>query len=311
MLEQRGPASNLGWLIRASIRRPGKFISVLRGNYRDRFLKNSLEKKFIGKNVEYSIPPYTRSDIKDEVIFDLEQKGVKIINYALNKEDFEEFFSDANYLQYKYYYDGGRVPIIREKALEHYLAAKLLALSPNDIYIDVANGDSPAPWIYQKLYQTKSYAHDRYFKNSEGRYISGDADHLDVDNSFADKIGLHCAFDHFVKDYDSKFITEIQRILKPNGRCCIVPLYLYPKGGAVTDPGYVTDWSIFQEFKNIYIDYAFKNDFSRFYNGKTFVDRVLNVLPDNLTYSVIFVINMEEICPECYGRFALLLTKKL
>ena len=156
MLEQRGPASNLGWLIRASIRRPGKFISVLRGNYRDRFLKNSLEKKFIGKNVEYSIPPYTRSDIKDEVIFDLEQKGVKIINYALNKEDFEEFFSDANYLQYKYYYDGGgcgtlfyNLPIlnklchrpVQNNALS-ILSSLFWAIFQPSIFLSAANPDS-------------------------------------------------------------------------------------------------------------------------------------------------------------------------
>lgn len=121
---------------------------------------------------------------------------------------------------------------------------------------------------------------------------------------------MHCSFDHFVKNYDSKFIIEVERILKPSGKCCILPLYLYPIVGAVTDPGYVSDWSIFEEFENIYIDYNFKSDFSRFYNGKTFVDRILKFLPENLTYNLVHIKKMKQVCPECYAKFALLLTKK-
>ena len=302
--------SELTWLARASLRRPSKFVSVVRGAYRDKVLKNSLERRFVDKKVQHSIPPYTKREIVDEVIYDLTNRGVIIANFDANKEEFEDFFHKADYHQFKHYYDGGKVSIIREKAFEHYLAAKLLELSPGDIYIDVANGDSPAPWIYQKLYKTKSYAHDRYFKRTSGTHISGDADKINVPSSFADKIALHCSFDHFVKDYDSRFIIEVERILKPKGKCCIVPLYLYPKVGAVTDPGYVRDWSIFEEFENIYIDYNFKNDFSRFYNGKTFVDRIIKYLPENLTYNLVHIKNMEQVCPQCYANFALLLTKQ-
>lgn len=302
--------SELTWLVRASLRRPGKFFSVARGTYRDKVRKNSLELRFAGKTVQYSIPPYTKQEIVEEVIQDLNHRGVIVKDLDANKEEFEDFFQKADYHQFKYYYDGGKVSIIHEKAFEHYLAAKLLELSHEDIYIDVANGDSPAPWIYQKLYKTRSYAHDRYFKRSRGNHISGDADKIDVPSSFADKIALHCSFDHFVKNYDSKFIIEVERILKTNGKCCILPLYLFPRVGAVTDPGYVSDWSIFEEFENIYIDYNFKNDFSRFYNGKTFVDRILKFLPENLAYDLIHIRNMEQVCPQCYVKFALLLTKK-
>ena len=64
-----------------------------------------------------------------------------------------------------------------------------------------------------------------------------------------------------------------------------------------------------EEFENIYIDYNFKNDFSRFYNGKTFVDRIIKYLPENLTYNLVHIKNMEQVCPQCYAKFALLLTK--
>ncbi len=302
--------SELSWWMRASLRRPGKFVSIIKGAYRDKVHKNYLERKFVGKAVEFSIPPYTKQEIVDEVIQDMTQRGLILIDLYANKEEFEDFFQKANYSQFKYYYDGGKLSIIYEKAFEHYLAAKILELSPGDIYIDVANGDSPAPWIYQKLYKTDSYAHDRYFKSTIGNHISGNADKIDVPSSFANKIALHCSFDHFVKSYDSKFIIEVERILKPKGKCCIVPFYFYPKVGAVTDPGFVRDWSIFDEFENIYIDYNFKNDFSRFYNGKTFEERIIKYLPENLTYNLVHIKNMEQVCPQCYAKFALILTKK-
>ncbi len=301
--------STINWLIRASIRRPGKFVSVIRGSCRDKLLKNSLEKNFTGKNVEYSIPHFTSPETVNKMIRDLENEEIKVKRYRIKKEDYEQFLSKADYARYKYYYDGGKAPIMSEKAMEHFLAAKLLDISSADVYIDIANGDSPAPWVYERLYGCKSYAHDRYFKSNTKSLISGSADHLNIEASFANKLALHCAFDHFTKDYDSKFMKEVERILKPNGKCCIVLLYLYPKVGVVTDPGYVTDWSILQEFENIFVDYSFKNDFSRFYNAKTLKQRILSMLPDNLSYSIIFIENMEETCHECYAKFSLLLTK--
>ena len=144
--------TRVGWLVRASLRRPGKFISVIRGSIRDRFLKISLESNFIGKNIEYSIPPFSRSDVVAQMIIELENEGIKVIKQKIEKDDFEQFLTNADYSRYKYYYDSGRAPILREKAMEHFLAAKFLEISPNDVYIDIANGDSPAPWIYQRLY---------------------------------------------------------------------------------------------------------------------------------------------------------------
>ena len=76
---------------------------------------------------------------------------------------------------------------------------------PGDIYIYVGKRDSPVPLIYQKLYITKFYANNGYFKRSRAKHIPGDADKIDIPFSFADKIALHCSFVHFVKHYDSSF----------------------------------------------------------------------------------------------------------
>ena len=83
--------SELTWLARASLRRPSKFVSVVRGAYRDKVLKNSLERRFVGKEVQHSIPAYTKREIVDEVIYDLTNRGVIIANFDANKEEFEDF----------------------------------------------------------------------------------------------------------------------------------------------------------------------------------------------------------------------------
>ena len=80
---------------------------------------------------------------------------------------------------------------------------------------------------------------------------------------------------------------------------------------AVIDPGCVRDWSVFKEFENTYIDYNIENNFSRFYNGKTFVGQTLKFFPENLTYGHVHIKNVDQVIPPCYAKFAVLLTKNL
>ena len=51
---------------------------------------------------------------------------------------------------------------------------------------------------------------------------------------------LHCSFEHFERDSDSRFVRECARVLRPGGKTVIIPLYLSNRRFIVTDPYHYT-----------------------------------------------------------------------
>ena len=39
-------------------------------------------------------------------------------------------------------------------------------------------------------------------------------------------MSCHHSFEHFQGDSDTSFVKEIQRLLRPQGKCCIVPIFV-------------------------------------------------------------------------------------
>jgi hypothetical protein len=135
----------------------------------------------------------------EEVVRGLRQSGFDLHDINIDASDFDDYLRRADYPRYSHYYAGGSAPLFREKALEHYLAASLLDLSPDDLLIDIAAGISPAADIYHRM-------------------------------------ALHCSFEHFEGDADIRFLQEARRVLRSGGRVCILPLYLSTEYQNLTDP---------------------------------------------------------------------------
>lgn len=112
--------------------------------------------------------------IQNEITKELRENGFNVTNFEIDVTDYREYIKVAKYHEYPNYYGGGKASNFHEKSLEHYLAAKLLNLSKNDVYIDVASANSPSAEIYHKIYGCASYGQDLTFqKGIIGNLIGG------------------------------------------------------------------------------------------------------------------------------------------
>jgi SAM-dependent methyltransferase len=66
-------------------------------------------------------------------------------------------------------------------------------------------------------------------------YVEGDAGRIPLAAESIDRIACHHSFEHFQGDGDVRFVREVQRLLAPGGRCCIVPLFVGDRYAEVTD----------------------------------------------------------------------------
>ncbi len=220
------------------------------------------------------------------------------------------FFERARYDRFRFYYAGGRDTGIHEKAREHFLAADLMGLRADDVYLDVASYHSPASQIYRELYGCTTYVQDlQYRQGLHGDRIGGSAAAMSVEDGFASAMALHNAFEHFEGEHDSGFIREAARVLRPGGRVCIVPLFMFSRYAIQTDPVELPREGIsFDEGAILYAARGWRNRHGRWYDAAHLVSRLLvHVSP--LRARVLNLENARDVHPECYAQFALLLEK--
>src|SRR5262245_40410405 len=142
----------------------------------------------------------------DRIVSRLKASGFEVVDYEIDSGDYRHYFAAARYSEdYPHYYPG----CIFEKSLEHYLAARLLGLKSDDVYIDVASEHSPVPEIYSRLFGARTYKQDLACPPGlKGRTIGGNAASMPVPDGFASKMALHCSFEHFEGASDIGFVIE-------------------------------------------------------------------------------------------------------
>ena len=246
----------------------------------------------------------------EEVVQGLRQSGFDLHDIHIDASDFTDYLRRADYARYPRYYGGGAAPLFREKALEHYLAARLLDLSPDDVFIDIAADISPAADIYHRLFGCKGYSQDlTYDSGLQGKRIGSDATGLPLSDGFATRMALHCSFEHFEGDADIRFLQEARRVLRSGGRVCILPLYLSTEYQNLTDPVVLPKGDVPFELGAVVVGVrGYCNRFGRVYDVRRFVSRVGENL-DSLTLKLYQVLNAAEIDPACYLRLAAVLEK--
>lgn len=220
---------------------------------------------------------------------------------------------NAQYSKFRAYYlkFAGIARNLAEKSLEHYLGARLLALSKDDLYIDIASSNSPAPEIYHKMYGCKCYRQDMMFlEGMNENTIGGDAANMSVRDGFASKMALHCSFEHFEGDSDIGFIKEASRVLLVGGRLCILPLYLFNKYVIQTDPTVLPKGGIqFDSDAVLYCAKGWGQRHGRFYDVPHFITRIGDNL-DGFNLVIYVVQNEKEVDPSCYVKFIALFQKE-
>ncbi len=235
----------------------------------------------------------------------------KVLNFNIDVADFKDFLEKADYSRFRDYYDGGMGKNFVEKALEHYLSAVILNISKNDIFIDAACANSPVFEIYRELYSCDSYRQDILFSEGlQGNTIGGNACRMQVEDGFADKMTMHCSFEHFEQKDDIKFIKEASRVLKSGGKLCIVPLYLHNIYAIQTDPEVLLKNKIsFEKDAVLYFAKNWKNRHGRFYDIPHLISRIKNNL-SGFDMSIFIIQNNKEVDNSCYVKFMALLEKK-
>jgi SAM-dependent methyltransferase len=257
---------------------------------------------YIGK-----LSPSSMSDtstIDDQylnIMKDLKAEGFKVLPLRVNEYDYNKYLEQANYGQYQYSSE-----YFTEKTLEHHLAAKLLSLKPSDVYIDIANAGSPTPTVYHNLYGCKTYRQDLIFPQGfHADTIGGDAASMPVPDDFASAMALHCSFEHFEKDSDIGFVKELDRVLRPGGRCCIIPLYLSEVYAILTDSKAHPDFVSSDKEARIYDVAGWGQRHGRHYNAAHLKKRIAANL-GNLDMTIYYV---ENLLPGCYVKFIAFIRK--
>lgn len=249
--------------------------------------------------------PHDRKDVVSVIAGALSGNGFNVVPYRVDVDDYRKYLKDAAYRN-DYYKEN-----FPEKSLEHYVAAKLLELRDDDVYIDVANENSPTPDIYRKLYGCTVYRQDLAFPEGiRGNTIGGDAANMPLENEFASKLALHCSFEHFENDSDIRFVREAGRVLKRGGRLCIVPFYLADRYAIQTDPTVLPGNGLrFEDDATLYCAKGWRNRHGRFYDVPHLISRIRNNLGElNLTIYVLQ--NEKEVDPTCHLKFVGLFEKR-
>jgi len=228
---------------------------------------------------------------------------IHVVPYAIDRQSFGKFCNKYNFLL-KAKRDRN------EKSLEYFISLDLLKLKPEDVCIDIASQRSPFPEIVKQGVGCMVYRQDlAYETNLEDHLIGGNAASLKVEDQFCSALTLHCSFEHFEEEWDSGFISEAQRILKPGGRVCILPFYLKNQYYVITDP-LVNNISQKQyPDMQIYKTYGSFVGFARHYDVTHAIHRLL-FNPTSWNITIYNVRNAGDIGDNTYIKFILLLEKK-
>ena len=244
--------------------------------------------------------------VRDELL----RKDFEVKPFLIDKEDYYNYLKLAKYPKFRGYLNGGKASAFAEKSLEHYIAAKLLSLSNQDVFVDIACSNSPASLIYRELYGCQVYRQDLTFpKGIHGNLIGSNASEMPIPCEFATKMALHCSFEHFEQNSDIGFIREAKRVLQEKGRVCIIPLYLFTSYAIWTNPILVPKNFPFEHDATLVCAKGFQNRHARAYDVPHLVNRIRNNLGP-LKLKILVVENEKEVHPSCYVKFIALLEKE-
>lgn len=255
--------------------------------------------------------PCTDNLIEEEIISKLNDDNYNLLDLYIDEDDYKEYVNKAEYNKFPDYYGGGTSNEFFNKSLQHYLAAKLLNLSRDDVYGDIACSTSPAADIYQKIYGCKVYKQDLGAPEGiHGNLIGGDAGNMPVRDGFFTKIGLHCSFEHFENDSDISFIKEAGRVLKKGGKLCIIPLYLFNRYAMMSNPPYMVKFNVpIERDATLYCQKRLGQGYARFYDVSHFTSRIRNNL-NGLRLTIYIIQNGKAVDTSCWVRFIAMFEKE-
>jgi SAM-dependent methyltransferase len=245
----------------------------------------------------------------DDITPLLQDQGVEVVPYRIDVAAFWRFVDECGYRQMDYWH-GGKMRAAVEKWLEHFVSIELLQPAPGQVVVDVASCTSPFPDLVRRRLGCVAYRQDwSYAVGIDGDRIGGDAVRMPVPDGFADHLVLHCSFEHFEGERDSLFLREAERVLRPGGKLCILPVYTSARYGIQTD---LAAWNRrrpeLARRALTCIAEGWGEVHGRFYDLASFRERILRHL-GGLRLQVWRVENCREVAPDCYLQMAAVFTR--
>jgi hypothetical protein len=228
----------------------------------------------------------------DKVLEGMKAKGIKPTELLVNAEGFRAYLETARYQDYHPGYYKGTPDYLAQKRVQHYLSTVITPVEGKVVWMDVASSTSPFAEILTRLYGIKVYRQDlSYPPGVEGLRIGSDASAIPLPDGAVDRISLHCSFEHFEGDADSKFLRELGRILSPGGSAAIIPLYVSNTYRILTNPHYWLKRGVPQEVGcQVTVSGEYRESHGRFYDWEALERRVLRPLSEaKLDYEIIRV----------------------
>jgi SAM-dependent methyltransferase len=242
---------------------------------------------------------------KDAVYRQFVNLGIHVADYEIDIAAFGIYLRRFIYPE-SYRCDNGRC--FTEKALEHYLSYQCTRMDSKSVVLDVANANSPFPFIIHHATGCRVYSNDLCFPAGQRQLndwhvmVGGNACHLPLADSSIDLMTMHCALEMFEGNDDMDIVREAARVLVPGGKLVILPLYMNQRHHILRDIR--TDRDKLPEIDNgaelIYMNNFENVAFARFYNPEALRERLLQVRPDVLRFSCYRVTNATSISADCY-----------
>lgn len=258
-------------------------------------------------------PMYTNPTIADleSIERDLAKLGVRIQDYNPSPKSFKIFQAES--WVPADYHGGMASGVWDEKLLEHWIASDRLGLMDfglNDIYVDVAAANSP--WV-KNLRERKgipafaidinkvglAYQHLAYYRKE-------DATNTTFEKDSVNGASLHCAFEMFMKDDDTRLLQEASRILRPGSKLVILPLYMHTHYCAYATPEYYgKGYADPESTEYIRMDCSGVPS-SRKYDAKTLKSRILDQIESlDMSYELLAIRNKAALGSNIYCHFIL------
>jgi SAM-dependent methyltransferase len=203
----------------------------------------------------------------------------------------------------------------REKRLEYYLTLQAFPFASGSTYLDIASCLSLFPNYVAETTEARVYRQDQYYQpgvrsirlprflpyapsgpfgspDIETGCIGSDACALPLPDASVDFISLHCSFEHFEGDADTRFAREAFRVLRPGGQVLIIPFYCGDDHQEIVRE-----------------DSAPGCRFHRFYNVPSFLERVLKPLGEACKIEMRYYTNHKQIDESFYCCYSIGLFK--
>ncbi len=265
------------------------------------------------ENVEENVPIHiTATKIMEE----LQKAGCEIVNYRIDKEDYQEYLKKTDYETNYPAYLNEFQKNLPSKTVQHYVSYKLLNMKSGTVYVDIASSNSVFSDIAERLCDVKAYKQDiGYQWGIHGNRIGSYASSVPMPDHSVNYMALHCSLEHFEDNEDFKFFEEAYRLMPIGGKVCIIPLYLADEYVIQTSPCvWLNKYAVYDKAPEldhrakISINNSICQRQSKFLSVGILKEELLDKYHEKFRIQVYYIENCREV--KGANPFALLLEKK-